>query len=230
MQIVVLAGGLATRLGEIAKTTPKSMILIDGKPFLHYQLDLLKRAGVTDIVLCVGYLKKQIMDFFGDGSQYGLNIRYSPEDTLLGTAGALKKAESMLDEVFYTIYGDSYLFLDFAVTMSRFLKENKLALMTVYLNQDHYDLSNTAIEGNLVTRYSKKDRTADMVYIDYGANIFRKEVLEMVPNNQFYSLEGLFPRLIDKGELLACEVKERFYETGSPQGIQDFTDYVSSRR
>jgi NDP-sugar pyrophosphorylase family protein len=67
-----------------------------------------------------------------------------------------------------------------------------------------------------------------MIYIDYGANIFRKEVLKMIPENQFYPLEELFPRLIAQGELLAYEVEERFYEIGSPQGIKDFAEYIST--
>jgi NDP-sugar pyrophosphorylase family protein len=112
--------------------------------------------------------------------------------------------------------------------MRYFLSQNKLALMTVYRNQNRYDRSNTAIAGNLVTKYTKQDRTQDMVYIEYGANIFRKEALKMIPEDQFYPLEEFFPRLIVKEELLAFEVKERFYEIGSPQGIKDFAEYIST--
>jgi NDP-sugar pyrophosphorylase family protein len=204
------------------------MTLVHGKPFLEYQIELLKKSGVQDVVLCVGHRGDQIIGYFGDGSSCGTNIRYSCEDRLLGTAGALKNAAVLLDDVFYTMYGDSYLFLDFASTMRYFLSQNKLALMTVYRNQNRYDRSNTAIAGNLVTKYTKQDRTQDMVYIDYGASIFRKEVLKMIPENQFYPLEELFPRLIVKEELLAFEVEERFYEIGSPQGIKDFAEYIST--
>jgi len=228
VQVVILAGGLATRLGELSRNRPKSMTLVYGKPFLEYQIELLKKGGVKDVVLCVGHMRGQIMTHSGDGSKYGVNIRYSCEDRLLGTAGALKNAVVLLDDVFYTIYGDSYLSLDFASTMRYFLSQNKLALMTVYRNQNRYDRSNTAIAGNLVTKYTKQDRTQEMVYIDYGANIFRKEVLKMVPEGQPYPLEELFPRLIVKEELLAYEVTERFYEIGSPQGIKDFAEYIST--
>jgi len=228
VQVVILAGGLATRLGELARNRPKSMFLVHGRPFFEYQIELLKKGGAKDIVLCVGHMRDQIMRHFGDGNNYGVNIRYSCEDKLLGTAGALKNAAVLLDDVFYTMYGDSYLLLDFASTMRYFLSQNKLALMTVYRNQDRYDRSNTAIAGNLVTKYAKQDRTPDMVYIDYGANIFRKEALKMIPEDQFYPLEEFFPRLIVKEELLAFEVKERFYEIGSPQGIKDFAEYIST--
>ncbi|MCJ7743272.1 MAG: hypothetical protein MUO99_01760, partial [Dehalococcoidales bacterium] len=141
---------------------------------------------------------------------------------------ALKKAEALLDDTFFTMYGDSYLFLDFSHIMSYFESQNKLALMAVYKNYDQYDRSNTVVEGNLVRKYSKKEKTRDMVYIDYGANIFRKKALEMIPEDQYCPLEELFPRLIVKEELLAFEVKERFYEIGSPQGIKDFAGYIST--
>jgi NDP-sugar pyrophosphorylase family protein len=228
MQVAILAGGLAVRLGDLARNRPKSLIEVAGKPFLEHQLEFLRKAGLTEVVLCIGHLGEQIRRRFGDGAEFGVNITYSVEKEMLGSAGALKNAEALLEDVFYTMYGDSYLFLDFASTMRYFLSQNKLALMTVYRNQNRYDRSNTAITGNLVTKYTKQDRTQDMVYIDYGANIFRKEALKMIPEDQFYPLEEFFPRLIVKEELLAFEVKERFYEIGSPQGIKDFAEYIST--
>ncbi len=204
------------------------MVKVCGKTFLEYQLEFLRRAGIENIVLCIGHLGEQIERHFGDGKRYGVNIRYSREDRLLGTAGALKKAQGLLDEVFFTMYGDSYLFLDFAAVMSYFKSQNKLALMTVYQNYDQYGKSNAVIEGNLVKKFSNKEKTEDMVYIEYGANTFSKEALSMIPERQFYSLDDLFPRLIEKGELLAWEVKERFYEIGSPQGLKEFERYIKA--
>ena len=226
VQVAILAGGLATRLGDLTRNQPKSLVKVFGKPFLGYQLELLAKGGIRDIVLCTGHMGEQIESQFGNGKKYGVTIAYSLEDKPLGTAGALKRAEPLLDDPFFTMYGDSYLFLDFRAVIRYFKSLDKLALMTVYENHDRYDRSNTVIEGNLVKRYSKKERTEDMVYIDYGANIFRKEVLRMIPENQFYSLEDLFVRLIEMGELLAFEVKQRFHEIGSPQGLKAFEKYI----
>jgi len=226
MQVAILAGGLATRLGDLTRNQPKSLVKVWGEPFLEYQLKLLKRGGIKDMVLCISHMGEQIERHFGDGREYGVNIKYSVEDKLLGTAGALKRAEALLNDIFFTMYGDSYLFLDFPVAMHYFKSQNKLALMTVYKNYDQYDRSNTVVEGNLVKKFSKKERTEDIVYIEYGANIFKKEALKMIPENQFYSLDELFPRLIEMEELLAFEVKERFYEIGSPQGLKEFGEYI----
>ncbi len=230
MQMLILAGGLGTRLGSLTKDLPKSLITIQGKPFLEYQLEFLKKQGIKDIVLCVGHLGTQIKERFGDGSSFDVDIRYSIEDKLLGTAGAIKKAEPMLDDVFFTMYGDCYLFLDFNDIMRFFDRNNRLALMTVYKNHNLYDRSNTAIGDNLVKKYSKTDVTPDLVYIDYGVNVFRKQALGLIPENQCYSLEALFPKLIQANEFLAYEVRERFYEIGSLHGMTEFADYIEGRQ
>jgi MurNAc alpha-1-phosphate uridylyltransferase len=114
--------------------------------------------------------------------------------------------------------------------MCYFKNQNKLALMTVYRNRGRYDKSNTVVAGNLVQQYSKQARTSAMEYIDYGANILRKQALALVPADRPYSLEDLFPLLIEQGELLAYEVKERFYQIGSPEGLAEFRRYISRSR
>ncbi len=228
-QVVILAGGFATRLGLLTKSRPKSMVIVNGKPFLQYQIENLRSAGVENILLCTGYLGEQISDYFGDGRRFGLTIEYSKEEKPLGTAGALKHAEPQLEDVFITLYGDSYLSINLAEIMTRFYTENKLGMMTVYKNSGRYDKSNTAIVGNLVVKYDKQNRDG-MVYIDYGLNVFRKKVLDFIPANEYYSLEEVFCRLIEMKELIAFEMKERFYEIGSPSGLAEFQQLVGGVR
>ena len=228
MQAVILAGGLATRLRPITERIPKSLIQIHGKPFLQYQLDRLRNEGVTDIVLCIGYLGDQIVEYFGDGSKYGVSIAYSYDgDHLLGTAGALKKAEKYLCEEFFLTYGDSYLSIDYRTVMFWFKQFGKQGLMVVYKNYNQYDKSNLSIEGNLVKSYSKTNKTKDMIYIDYGASILRRDVLNLVPEGEVCSLDELFVQLIEQQQFLAYEVKERFYQIGSIDGIEEFKQYIS---
>jgi NDP-sugar pyrophosphorylase family protein len=230
MQIAILAGGLATRLGELTKNEPKSLLGIEGRPFIEYQIEQIGRQGITDILICTGHLGEPIERYLGDGARYGVNIRYSHEDRPLGTAGALKKALNMLDDTFITMYGDSYLFLDFARIFSHFVRRDKLALMTVYKNRGLYDKSNTSVRGGLVTGYRKNGHSQDMVYIDYGAHVFRKPAFEPVPDGRYFPLEALFPALISLKQLLSFEVRQRFYEIGSAQGIQDFSKYIRGKR
>lgn len=227
MQVAILAGGLATRLRPISNSIPKSMIEIEGRPFIEYQLDILKKQGVTDVVLCLGYLGDQIERHIGDGSKFGINIKYSYDGKqLIGTAGALKNSEHLLDDQFFVMYGDSYLFVDLKNVLAYFKKFNKSGLMVVYKNDDKFDNSNVMVEGNLVKVYNKKHKTDDMHYIDYGALLLNKEVLDPVPKNETYALEDLLGILVKQGELAAYEVKERFYEIGSPTGLSEFRKYI----
>ena len=230
MQIVILAGGLGTRLGKLTRNTPKSLVRVSGKPFLEYQLEFLKKGGIENILLCTGHMGEQIERYFGCGAKYGVNIIYSHEEKPLGTAGALKRIENQLDDPFFTMYGDSYVFLDFGQIMSYFQSHDKLALMAVFKNFDKYDRSNTVVQGNLVKRYSKKEKTKDMVHVEYGVNIFRKSVLGMIPENQFYSMDDLFPDLIEQEQLLAYEANQRFYEIGSPKGFKEFEQFIAWSR
>jgi NDP-sugar pyrophosphorylase family protein len=226
MQIAILAGGLATRLGDLTKDEPKSLMNINGRKFIEYQIEQLKKQKIKDIVICTGHLGDKLEGYLGDGTRYGIDIKYSHEERPLGTAGALKNAEKLLDDVFFTIYGDSYLFLDFGGMFSYFNARSKLAMMAVYKNCDRHDKSNTSVSGGMVTGYSKNGRTGDMVYIDYGAHIFRRKALELVPDGRYFPLEELFPVLISQKQLLAYEARDRFYEVGSVRGIQEFSEYL----
>ena len=229
MQMVILAGGMATRLGPLTKDTPKCMLCFNGKTFFEHQIELLKKHQVTEIVLCVGHLADKIEAYYGDGSRFGLRIKYSVEqDRLLGTGGALKKAEPLLDEEFLLMYGDSYLLLDYADIMSRFRSSGKPGLMVVYRNLDLYDRSNVTLENDLVKVYDKKRKTPEMMYIDAGLSALKKSALTFLPEGEVCSLEGLFCHLIEEKGLLAYQTKQRFYEIGSPAGLEEFNRLICS--
>jgi NDP-sugar pyrophosphorylase family protein len=221
--MVILCGGLAKRLGNLAKDIPKSMIQIEGKPFLEYQIENLKKQSIKDLVLCVSHLSDQIKNYFGDGSKFSVNIRYSHDgDKPLGPIGAVKNAETLLEDDFFIMYGDSYLSVDFQKAFSFFNHKSKLGLMVVYRNFNKYDKSNLIIKGNLVVGYGEKN--AD--YIDYGTSIFKKKTLDNIPKNSFYSTSDFFLELIKKKELLAFEAKERFYHIGNPEALDDFRSFI----
>ena len=229
MQAVILAGGLATRLRPLTEKIPKSMVKIAGKPFLQYQLEMLKKVGINEVVLCVGYLGDQVEKYFADGEKFGLAIKYSYEtEYLRGTGGALKNAEGILTDEFITLYGDSYLYFDLIKVLAFFKRWDRLALMLVYKNYDRYDKSNIIIDGNIIRKYGRTNAAEKMIYIDYGASIFHKKVLELIPVNAIYSMGELYNRLIDMEQLIAYEVGQRFYEIGSPGGLDEFRKYVKA--
>ena len=226
MQVVILCGGKGTRLMQLTADTPKSMIRVKGKPFLHHQIKLLRKNGIRDIVLCVSYLAEQIMEYFGDGSHLGVDLKYSVEDTPLGTGGALIKAGHLLRDEFFVMYGDSYLPVDFGEVMSFFKKHEKLGLMVVFKNNGQYEKSNISIDGIFIKEYNKIN-PKNMVYIDYGLSILKKEALNSFPKDKVISFEEeIRQKLIEQKQLLAFEVNERFYEIGSPKGLEEFRKYI----
>ena len=228
MQIAIICGGLATRLENLAKNIPKSMIEIQEKPFLEYQIENCKKNGIKDFVLCVGHLSDYIENYFGSGKKFNINIKYSHDgDKLLGPIGALKNAETLLDDIFFMMYGDSYVFVDFEKVYDYFQKTDNKALMTVFQNCDKIDISNVVIKNKKVVKYNK-EKTKDMLFIDYGVSIFRKKILDEIPKNTFYSTKDLFSNLVDQDNLLSYEIKKRFYHIGTPESLKEFTDYIKS--
>jgi N-acetyl-alpha-D-muramate 1-phosphate uridylyltransferase len=230
LQIVILAGGKGTRLHPLTQTTPKNMIKVNGKPFLTYQIELLKKNNIYDIVICVGFFSEKIVNYYGDGKKFDVNIRYAFEktDNLLGTAGALKNAEQYLKDEFFVMYGDSYLPVNFYKIFTEFKRSGKLGLMTIYKNVNKFDKSNTSIANGLVTNYNKSRERSDLQYIDYGLLVLKKKILENIIPQKVIDLDFIIKQLIEKKELAAYEVNERFYEIGSFSGIKDFEKYLDS--
>jgi NDP-sugar pyrophosphorylase family protein len=227
LPVAILAGGLATRLGPLAETIPKSLIPIDGEPFVVHQLRLLQSSGIQHVILCVGHLGEQIERALGDGSALGVEVGYSYDGaTPRGTAGAIRTALPKLGESFFVMYGDSYLACDYAAVEQEFLRLGKLGLMTVYRNEGQWDASNVEFEDGRILAYSKKNRNSGMRHIDYGLGVFRAEAFA---ETRATDLADVYAELLAAGEVAAVEVHERFYEIGSPAGLQEMKNFLSQR-
>ncbi|MDR1481576.1 MAG: NTP transferase domain-containing protein [Synergistaceae bacterium] len=232
LPVAVLAGGLATRLRPLTEKIPKSLVDIGGRPFIDWQLCLLRTKGIEDVVLCVGFLGERIEAYVGDGKRWGLNVRYSYDGEIpAGTGGAVKAALPFLGEEFFVLYGDSYLPIDYESVERAYKDSGKTALMTVYRNENHGGASNVVfVPGEkssaygIIECYSKKERTPRMRYIDYGlsclsASLFAKK-------EDAFDLADLYSELAAKRCLAAFEVGERFYEVGSFEGIRTLTSFL----
>jgi len=230
MQAVILAGGLGTRQRPLTETVPKALISVRGKPFVDYQLDLLRKSGIDDFVFCVGHLGEKVERHLGDGSAYGCSIRYSFDaPRLLGPAGALKHAERLLLDRFFVTYGDAYLRAPYGDIMETLSSSGKLAVMSVYRNENRFGRSDIAVEGGAVVRYDKKNRIEGMDWINYGVSALRREALALIPEGEFCDEEAFYGSLIARKELLAFEVKDRFYEIGTPASLADFEAFMGKR-
>jgi NDP-sugar pyrophosphorylase family protein len=227
----ILAGGKATRLYPVTQTIPKSMLELAGKPFIAHQIDLLKKNGVSRLVICAGHFGEILKDYVGDGGNFGLSVDYSFDGgQLLGTAGAVKKALPLLGESFAVMYGDSYLAVDYRPIADVFLKSGKKGLMTVFKNEGRWEASNIVYMDGTIEEYDKKNVSPQMKHIDYGLLFFKKEAFSNVPDGQVYDLADLCRELIAQGQMAGYEVTQRFYEIGSPKGLVETGRYLEERK
>lgn len=228
--VAILAGGLATRLRPITEKIPKSLVPVAGRPFLAHQLELLHSRGLRRAVLCVGHLGEMIQRDFGDGAAYGIRLDYSFDGPrLLGTGGALRRALPLLGEEFFVLYGDSYLPLDYAPIADFFHRSGKPGLMTVFRNEGKFDASNVVFADGEIKIYDKKRKWPAMHYIDYGLSLFQAPVFEPYAAEQAFDLAEVMGRLVNEKQLAGFEVRERFYEIGSPAGLAELETLLTSK-
>jgi NDP-sugar pyrophosphorylase family protein len=228
--VVILAGGLATRLGETTRTVPKCLLDVGGEPFIYHQLRQLHDQGVSRVTLCVGHLGEQVVAAVGDGSAFGLTIITVFDGTsLVGTGGAIKRALSTLPQFFFVLYGDSYLSIHFKMVQAAFISSGQPALMTVFRNEEQWDTSNVEFEDGRIVAYDKVERTSRMRHIDYGLGIFDRRAFDIVPLGIPFDLADVYKAMLRQNQLAGFEVFERFYEIGSPGGLEETRKFLSSR-
>jgi len=232
-----MAGGLATRMRPLTNDVPKSMVpILNGKPFLEYQIELLKSHGLKNILLCIGFLGYKIEDYFGDGAEFGVDLLYSYEkEQLLGTGGALKNAEHLLDERFFLLWGDSYVRLDYQKMWAQHkAAKNRLVTISLYRNNDQYDVSNIlATNDGQVKLYDKNANLPKMQHIDAGVSVVDKRILAEGPSSRAFAIEDIFRKLSQQGKIAGFNITQRFFEVGSKQGLIDmrkFAESISKKR
>jgi NDP-sugar pyrophosphorylase family protein len=230
LTVAILAGGLATRLHPTTEKIPKSLLDVNGEPFVAHQLRLLQSKGIRRVVLCVGHLGALIKTAIGDGSALGLQVDYSFDGpALLGTAGAIRKALPQLGDPFFVMYGDSYLPCDYAAITRNFESADALGMMTVFRNEGKWDASNVEFEAGKILAYSKSNWTPRMRHIDYGLGVFRAQAFENLLAGKAYDLTEVYKDLLQRNQLAAFEVHERFYEIGSPAGLRETAEFLAAR-
>jgi MurNAc alpha-1-phosphate uridylyltransferase len=227
LPIVILAGGLATRLGDLSFHTPKSLIPICGRPFIEWQIENIKNSGVSDFLICIGHLGEQISDHLGNGGKFGVNIEYSSDGpSPLGTGGAIFAALNRLPHHFMITYGDSYLPTNFDRVENHYFQSNTKALMTVYGNTEQREKSNCHYKDGVIKKYSKKFFSQEMNHMDYGLSVVNKSVFDSIKSQIKFDLSDTFEDLSDNAALSGYEVMDRYYEIGSVGGIRDLENYL----
>jgi NDP-sugar pyrophosphorylase family protein len=233
VQVLVLAGGLGTRMLPHTADRPKALLPVAGRPFAEHQVELLAANGVRDIVFSIAYKGEMIREALGDGARWGLDIRYVDEGAeRRGTGGAVRLFvdSGLADDDFAVLYGDSYLPISYDPVWTAYASAGRPALMTVLENADRWDTSNARLEADGTVRYRKGgDPVVRSTHIDYGLSVLEaRSVAGRIPPDTVADLADTFTALGDEGLLAGHEVNERFYEIGSPGGIDDLERLLTS--
>jgi NDP-sugar pyrophosphorylase family protein len=227
---LILAGGVGSRMRPLTDAIPKALIEIGGRPFIDIQLRRLAAAGVSEVVLSIGYLGQLLRTHVGDGSQFGVSARYVDEgDRRLGTGGAVRLAvdESALGGAFFLLYGDSYLDVDFIAVERAWRSSKRPALMTVLRNDNRWGASNVDYRRGQVALYDKQRPTPSMRWIDYGLLVLTSiAVRQRIAPGEATDLADALHDLSRDGDLAGLPVTRRFYEVGSPRGVQDLEAHL----
>lgn len=220
MKAMILAAGIGTRLRPLTDTTPKVMLPIEGKPLLEYHFDLLKKFGIRDIGVNLHHLPDVIRDYFGDGSRSGVNIRYSFEEELLGTAGAVKKLEDFFDEPFLLIYGDNLVEVDFSKLIRSHESLGGLATIAVYHHPEPWTQGILEIDENGRVKSFVEKPPRDQIKSDFanaGIYVLEPEVLQLIPPETFFDFgNDVFPLMLKKNlPIYACEIEGYVQDIGT---------------
>ena len=222
--LIILCGGKAKRLGHLAKETPKSLLMVNKKPFLSYIIENFAKQGVKDIYFCLGHLSDKFLEYLKENKVSGVNYFFSFDDNIFnGTGGAVKKISKKLKGPFFVTYGDSYLDIDLEDLISKY-KKNEGPLLTIFKNNGLYDKSNCKFnEGNIT--YSKTKNLDGADFIDYGLSILSNKNFDNFPDS--FDLSCLQERFSEKNNLQHYIVKKRFYEIGSAKSLEEFRKYAA---
>ncbi|MBU0894306.1 MAG: nucleotidyltransferase family protein [Nanoarchaeota archaeon] len=237
IQAIILAGGLGKRLRPLTKTIPKPMVKINNKPFLEFKIEQLKQHNIFEIILCVGYLGEKIEAYFGDGKKFGVNITYSYEKELLGTAGAIKNAESLINSKnFLVMNGDVFVPVD----LSKFLEFHEihkpLLSMVVTSATNPFEQELVNLDRESILNFYKRDteehrdhlKKTKFPLINGGVYIFDKFLLDFIPLNKKCSLEQeIFPNLL--GKIKAFLYEDYFIDIGNIDSLEEFRNKLNNK-
>ena len=222
MKGLILAGGKGTRLRPLTINTPKPVVPVANSPFLLYQIDLMRSAGISEIILSLSYQPRKIEDLLKDGADYGVWIRYAVEGTPLGTGGAFKNAEEHIDATAVVFNGDVLTDIDLAAVVAHHREKHAVAtiVLTRVENPSAYGLVETSPEG-WIQRFIEKPGPDEITCntINAGIYVLEPSVLKYMPKGEPYSFErGLFPTLLEHKEPVMSFVFDKYWiDIGTPQ-------------
>lgn len=233
MKTVIMAGGKGTRISSIARDIPKPMIKIDGKPVLEHEIECLRMQGLNDIIITVSHLGNIIMDYFGDGKAFGVNIEYYFEEEPLGNAGALFKIKDKLTEDFLLLNADAVFDIDFKKFVSYHKEKGGLVTLFTHPNSHPYDSGLIiADENGSVLNWLAKEDERPKYYknrVNAGLHVISPKVLDVVIDTPKIDLDRqLLKPLSGTGKMFVYDSPEYVKDMGTPERYESVTrDFVN---
>ena len=220
MQALILAGGAGTRMRPLTYVVPKALLPVGGKPLVERTIQYLKSYGIKEIVVCVAYLKKQIITTIGDGSALGVSVRYAESEIPMGTAGQLKSAESLIDGSFVAMNGDIVTSLNIANLISTHKASGGIGTIALKKYEIKIPYGHITLNKNTsIQRFEEKPILSFMA--NAGMYVMEPRIFSYIPENRVSSLETeIFPRLLSRGEML-----NSYYENAYWADVGSMTDF-----
>jgi NDP-sugar pyrophosphorylase family protein len=229
-QVVILAGGLATRLRPLTHSVPKALVPIAGRPFLDYQLEWLSGQGAHHIVILLGHLGEQIVEHVGDGAAFGLQVRYHWDGgRLLGTGGALRGALALLEPAFVVLNGDTFVDFDLPRFWQAFVARDWEAGLAVCDPALLGGYANVTVDDDRVVAYEKSGLDPACRHGHLGVAAFRASAVARLPVDEPVDLGALLNASIAAHRVLAWHADQPVYDIGTPAGLARFARVVGAK-
>ena len=228
MQAILLAGGLGTRLRSVVSDRPKPMALIEGRPFMEYVIHELSRHGITHIIFAVGYKGSMVEEYFGDGSSFGVTVSYAYEETLLGTAGAIKNAGKFITEdTFYVLNADTFYQIDYGRLTSLQQEKNLDMALVLRMVPDVSRYGQAVLEDGCLTGFNEKTNEARPGTINGGIYLLTKEMISQIPEGKVSLENEMIPKWMQEGKRLGGFVNDGYFiDIGIPEAYFQFQEDV----
>lgn len=219
MQALLLAGGLGTRLRSVVDDRPKPMALVEGKPFLYYLVEHLKKNGITDVIFAVGYKGSMIEEYFGDGREFGIKVSYSYEKEQLGTAGAIKNAIKYINEEYFLVLNaDTFYNMEYGGLWD--IGEQSESKMVLVLREveDSSRYGVVTLNGSRITGFNEKAQGNGKALINGGVYLMSKSLLDEIPEGKCSLENEMIPLWLNKDYKLSAYINGGYFiDIGIPE-------------
>lgn len=212
-KVIIMAGGLGTRLRPLTDDLPKPLLKVGRKPILETIIENFSNYGFKDIIISVNYKADMIKNYFKDGSEFGVNIEYIQEDKRLGTAGALSLLKREIKESFFVMNGDLLTNINFEHLLDFHISGNSIATMCVREYEHQIPYGVIQIKNNKIQ--SIEEKPINKFFVNAGIYLLSPKILELIPQDEFYDMPTLFQELINKQlNVLSFPIHEYWLDIG----------------